>query len=176
MLIVQKLNKIVISFLFATIIWGCNSSNRDNNNKLEVKEKEQAHPLKIDLDFNDFGTIEFGYDSLNWDKISGDSALFINLKSNIYFSTVLHFKINLVAVKIPFLFQLKKIDNNKIAFLAFQQHNTIHLDSINFENESNKNAILINAYHITMAKNGIDGVTPIGIININDTIDLTKLD
>ena len=171
---VLNLNKIILSFLLVIHFSGCTLSNDKSDKKSE--KIDQIYPLVIALNFNDFSTLKFKKDSLNWNSVCLDSSLSLSIKSSKHFDSILNLKINLIAIKIPFLFQLKKIGTSKIAFIAVQQHNTIHSDSINFVIDNQRNLKLDNAYHIINAKDGIDQIIPISIIKLKNTIDVTKLD
>lgn len=168
---VSKINEKLLNLLISIMLFSCTYAPNKKLNTIEQNKGKENKLLIFDLNFELNGN-SITQDKVNWKDINVDSSFIVNLKSTNYLNSTLHFNMNLVASRIPFLFQLKKVANNKIAFLVIHQFNTIHIDSIILKKGTNQYYRFNNAYHIICAKNGINYITPINIKIYNDTIKL----
>jgi hypothetical protein len=172
---VKKKNKL----LFFIIIIFFSFNTKDNtfivskyNNKKNTLIRFQSikKPLKLEVNFKDFGIIEIPDDSIDWDKIEPDSLMIVNLSFKKYFKKDYKFKIELVATRIPFIFKIKKEKNNNITFLIIHQFNTVWSDSLIFTKKNNQ--YKLNRSFLTEFTNqDIDYICSQKIIRKNDFIE-----
>ena len=116
-----------------------NCSNKTRMNREVPSSLNVKNDLILSVNFSDSLNIPKGFDTINWDEYNIDEESFNYLLKVTYKDSLsCNIQIPLVATRIPFLFKLNRIDNNRLYINAIQQFNTVWGDSLIFELQGNK--------------------------------------
>lgn len=116
------------------------------NNKVDTVREiiisdKIKNTLELNVDFSDSLNISKELNVIDWDTLKYNFEdeqpkylLYLRYKDSLSYTI----QIPLVAIRIPFLFQFNRINQNEIYVNAIQQFNTVWGDSLVFERQDDK--------------------------------------
>lgn len=142
--VTRKLNRIIYLVLSIILFVSCETNRKKdkkiiNPTSITIKDlSPHKTALTLDVNFNDFGEVNFNRENIQWNKIDTDSLMSFNLSFNNILLESFKFNRSVIASRIPINFNLQK--KKKITLSINYLFNKVYTDSLIFvkKNDSYK--------------------------------------